>query len=326
VLASLGLLALACSNSDSTPDSIDSELAVGVVSGAVQEDSAGMAMNSLRERRTPFQRLLDELQPIREAWAATFTCSGDSLSPAFVGPSKDPYTFTPLSCSITWRNGKTASATWSSTFTLNYGTSCDNVHARLVHQAADCSLTRTTATGGNTRTLTGPNDNAYSITHDTNGAGSGWDSSVTPAPNNGGVVYSCGTGGCTAARSLVINGSHLTGTVTPNGGHARTVWNHTVSTGATALTVTGVDTGRMVSGTVTTQHNILHYTATTTFNNVSFGDAGCCFPTSGSVSTAFSSGTNKGKTETLTFTAVCGEATVTLPDGKTIPWTLLHCL
>jgi hypothetical protein len=325
VLASLAS-ASGCGTDTSTPDTIDSEVSVGVVSGAISEDSAGVALNMPRERKTRFQRILDELKPIRDAYAATFTCSGDTLSPAFSGPGRDPYAFTPVSCSITWGNGKTASSTWSGTFTLNYGTSCDNIHARLVNQAASCSITRTTATGGNTRTLTGPNGNAYSITHDTNGAGTGWDSSVTPAPTNGGVMYSCGAAGCSGSKTLVINGSHLTGTVTPNGGQARTVWNHTVSTGASGVTVTGTGTNRVVNGTVTTQHNILKYTATTTFNNVGYGQIGCCFPTTGSVSTTFSTGTNLGKTETLTFSSVCGEATVTLPNGKTIGWTLQHCL
>jgi hypothetical protein len=53
---------------------------------------------------------------------------------------------------------------------------------------------------------------------------------------------------------------------------------------------------------------------------------GCCFPTTGSVSTTFSGGALAGKTEPLVFSNVCGEATLTTVSGRTVPITLLHCL
>jgi len=186
-------------------------------------------------------------------------------------------------------------------------------------------VTRTTAAGGVTRTITGPNGGVYAITHDTNGQGTGWDSSVSPAPANGGVVWGCGATACTT-KSLVINGSHLTGNLTPAGGSLEKVWDHTVSTDATGLTVTGDAGNRSVSGSVTVQHNILQYTAKATFNQVTFGDVGCCFPTGGNITSVFSNGTNQGKTETLSFSATCGEATLTTAAGKTVALTLQHCL
>jgi hypothetical protein len=190
-------------------------------------------------------------------------------------------------------------------------------------QGAGCTLARTTM--GSTRTITGPDGNSYAIVHDTDGAGSGWDPSVTPAPGNGGVELACGTAGCAAGKNLVINGSHLTGIVTIRG-KDHTIWDHTVSTGAGGLTVTGTGGSRVVNGSVIVEHNLLKYTAAAAFSAVGYGDVGCCFPTTGSVSTTFSNGTDAGKTETLTFSSVCGDATLTRADGETQPITLAHCL
>ena len=103
-------------------------------------------------------------------------------------------------------------------------------------------------------------------------------------------------------------------------------WDHTVSTAGDGIAVTGSGTGRVVNGSVTVQHNILKYTSTTTFDLAAYGEAGCCFPTSGSVGTTFSNGTNTGKTEKVSFSLVCGEATLTTASGATESLTLEHCL
>ena len=320
------LVAAGCGTTNEPGAPSGSEVATSVVSGALNNSaSATLGWNApTAPRVTPWQRTLDALSPIGTAWAAQWSCSGGTLAPAFAGAGT--YTFTPLSCSITWRNGKTASSEWSGAFTLLYGASCDETHRWLENQSGGCSLTRTTATGGNTRTLTGPEGNAYAITHDTNGAGTGWDASVSPAPTDAGVEDTCAAGGCTSGRTLVINGSHLSGTVTPSGGSARKVWDHTVSTGAGGLTVTGSGVSRVVSGSVTVQHNLAKFTTTTVFNDVGYGQLGCCFPTSGSVTTSFDSGADAGKTETLAFSNVCGEATLTDAAGASSSLTLEHCL
>jgi hypothetical protein len=192
-------------------------------------------------------------------------------------------------------------------------------------QVAGCELTRTTATGGDTRTITGVDGNMYAIDHDTNGAGTGWDSSVTPAPTNDGVQVTCAAGGCASGRTLVISGSHLTGTVTI-GSATTKIWDHTVTSDGAGLTVTGSGPTRIVDGTVTVEHNLLKYTSTTTFSSVGYTEPGCCFPTNGSVSTTFSKGADVGKTESLSFSNICGEATLTTADGATVPITLEHCL
>ena len=322
--------ALACSSASSSPSAgspSGSEVAVSVVSGGLNNNSgSGVALYQPQQapKISPVERALAFLNPIGTAHAATWSCVGDTLAPPFSGPGADPYSFTPPSCSITWGNGRTASSTWSGPFTLSYGASCDATHPFMEKQAGGCELTRTAASG-DTRTITGPDGNSYAIDHDTNGEGTGWDTTVTPAPSDGGVDVTCASGGCVSGRTLVINGSHLTGTVTI-GGDATKIWDHTVSTGAGGLTVTGSGAGRVVSGTVTVQHNLIKATSTTTFSSVAFAEPLCCFPTGGSVTTTFTEGADVGKTETLSFTPLCGETSLKRADGVVEALTLQHCL
>jgi hypothetical protein len=319
----LGFGTAGCTAADDASNS-DSEVATSVVSGALNNtNGSSVGYNVPRARSSAFARLVRTLSPVSEAHAAIWSCSGDTLSPAFAGPGD--YAFTPMSCTVTWAPGFKVSSTWSGPFNLDYGASCDATHARIDGQAANCALTRTSAIGGETRTIEGPNHDTYAIDHDTNGAGSGWDSTVSPAPNDGGVVLTCGANGCDEGGSLVINGSHLTGTVATRRLTAK-IWDHTLSTSPTGLVVTGGPGQRVVNGAVTLQHNILKYTATATFNQVGYGDPGCCFPTSGSVSTEFHGGQNVGKTESLAFGATCGDATFTNAAGVSTPIVLEHCL
>ena len=347
-LASIALLAcgtFACSSADPQPgversspslpsssssggstSPTGSEVAVSVVSGSLNNNSgSGVALNTRGPKSSTLERALAFLNPIGTASAATWSCSGDTLSPAFTGPGADPYSFTPASCSVTWANGKSDSSTWSGPFTLNYGAECDSTHPFMEKQAAGCELTRTTGAGGDTRTLTGPLGNSYAIDHDTNGAGTGWDPTVTPVPNDSGVEITCAAGGCSSGRSLVINGSHLTGTVTI-GGSATKIWDHTIVSGDGGLTVTGAGADRVVSGTVIVEHNLIKAVSTTTFSSVGYAEPLCCFPTTGSVSTTFSKGSSVGKTESIAFSSVCGEATLTEANGTTVSLTFQHCL
>jgi hypothetical protein len=225
---------------------------------------------------------------------------------------------------VTWGNGKTGSSQWSGAFVLNYGPACDDTHAWIGDQVAGCSVTRTTASGGNTRTVTGPDGSPYGITHDTNGAGTGWDASVSPAPTNAGVIATCGAGGCaTGGGTLAISGSHLTAAVAGDVAPTKIV-DITVST-STPLTFTVSGSTRVLSGTVRVQANIARYTASATFDAVTFGQAGCCFPTSGTVTTTIQGGASDGRTETLTFGGACGEASLTRTSGETFQRTLQNC-
>jgi hypothetical protein len=311
-------------------DGEGSEVATSVVGGALNNTTgSSVALNGSwqRHERGTLDKLIELLSPVRPAWAASWSCTGGSLAPTFSGPGADPYAYTPMSCMVSWKTGKMASSSWSGAFSLNYGSSCDNTHAFIENQAAACTLTRTTGTTPNTRTVTGPDGTVYAITHDTSGAGTGWDSTVTPAPNNSGVVLTCASGGCATGLNIAVNGSHITGTATAAGGSAEKFWDHTVSTGASGVTVTGEGPNRVATGSITVQHNLAKYTSTTTFNNVAFGDTTCCFPTGGNVTTTFADGPDVNKTETLTFGGgACGEATLTAANGSTSAVTLQHCL
>lgn len=330
---SLGLVAAAgCggSSSGTAPNDSVTEVATSVVGGALNNvGGASLGWNMVpAPKRSTLRHVLDDLSPIGKAYAADWTCTGGSLSPAFDGSASNPYTLTPLSCSVTWDNGKTGSSEWTGTFQLEYGTSCDTKHAYVGNQVENCSVTRTTPNppGPATRTITGPDGNQYAITHDTNGAGTGWDTTALPVPNDGGVVVTCVGGTCASTGgTLVINGSHLTGTVTPSGGAPTKIWDHTIS--SAGLNFTGSATTRLVNGNMTVQHNLAQYTATVTFDNVGYGQPlTCCFPTTGSVTATVLDGSLKGRTETLTFSANCGDATITTTSGKTYPMTLKHCL
>jgi len=127
-----------------------------------------------------------------------------------------------------------------------------------------------------------------------------------------------------SSRTLVVSGSHITGTVDIDGARAK-IWDHTVTTDGSGLAVAGAGTDRTVTGSVTVQHNLLKFTSITTFSSVGYTEPGCCFPTTGSVSTTYTKG-QAGKTEKLAFSAACGEATLTDAQGKTAPLTLEHCL
>jgi hypothetical protein len=291
---------------------------VSVVSGALNNSAGSQLamMSPAAPRRSAVGSVLDSLSLEGTAWAATWTCTGGSLSPGFAGPGN--YAYAPWSCTIAWDGGRTASSRWDSVFQLAYGSACDATHPFVTDQTAGCVVTRTTGASGNTRTITGPDGNSYAIDHDTNGAGSGWDTSVSPAPDDGGVVVT--------PVSILVHGSHLTGTV-DIGRRTTTIWDHTVSTPVGPITVVATASGgHVVNGSVTVQHNLAHETAVTTFESVTYDRPACCFPSSGSVSTSFTAGSLAGKTETLTFGALCGDATLTRADGSSESIVLQHCL
>jgi hypothetical protein len=302
-----------------------SEVAVSTVSGALNKNSstgAAVGVHSSVQKKSLLDKGLDLFELEGTAHAASWSCSGANLSPSYAGPSGSPYAFTPPSCKVTWEGDISATSRWSSTFDLAYGSSCDKLSPFMQIQSAGCELVVTTAEGGNTRTITGPLGGKYEITHDTNGEGTGWDSTFSPAPTNAGVDITCGSSGCAEGGTLAINGSHISGTVDLDGVTAK-VWDHTVT--SSGLTLTSSGGNRVVSGSVTVQHNIIHALSTTTFNDVTYGDSSCCFPTSGSVSTSYSKGL-VGKTESMEFSSTCGETTFTDTEGKSASFTLTQCL
>jgi hypothetical protein len=132
----------------------------------------------------------------------------------------------------------------------------------------------------------------YTVTVDAPGGGitsSGFSSYI---PDNGVSVTFSGP----IARAITISGIHLTASWS-----GISLFDHTISSSAINVSAGNVIT----TGTVTLQHNYARYVATSTFTNVGF-TVGCCFPTSGSITTTFSNG---AASETLAFNSTCGSAT-----------------
>ena len=310
-------------SSSSSPSG--SEVAVSIVSGALNNNAqSGVAFNLRTPKRSRLERALAFINPIGTAYAATWSCSGETLNPVFAGPGA--YAFTPPTCQVEWGDDKVGASRWGGPFTLSYGSSCDAESAFMAHQRAGCEMIRTSDMSGDTRTIQGPNGNTYAINHDTHGAGTGWDSSLSPAPSDGGVVTTCGVGGCASSGTVVVSGSHVTGTVDVDKVVAK-IWDHTITTDGSGIAVTGAGASRTVTGSVTVQHNLLKYVSVTTFEDAGYGEPTCCFPTTGSVATTYTNGEGEvGKTEKLVFSTACGEATLTDTKGNTAALTLEQCL
>lgn len=334
-LTAAGLLIWSCgsnTSSDTAPTATASEVAVTAVSGSVNAGDTSVAMNDT----APSHRCSD-FAFIPSAYAdilwdcqlPTITENGSTVT-SYQGPGT--YSYTPASCSVTYDNSLSASSSWSGSWTLTYNSSCSVTGAigdfKIGKQADNCLLSRTAPTGI-TRTITGPDGNTYAVTHNTDGSGTGYNTAVST--NNNGVLFECTSGGnpCTGG-TITINGSHLTATY-----NSLTYWDHTVTTGTASsnspLTVTvsgsGVTQTKTISGSVTVQHNLLKTTSVSTFSNVTYNKADCCFPVSGSISTTYSGGSLDGKTESFSFDgSSCGVGTVTKTDGTTATVTMIHCI
>jgi hypothetical protein len=145
-----------------------------------------------------------------------------------------------------------------------------------------------------------------------------------------------------ATISTVANGGYGS-EVAFNGSDQRssiTVAHHIYANGIFDHSVTGTLTvsnddgnSRTITGSIKVYHNLLRVVGTSVFNTVGHSN-GCCFPTSGSITTTFSQGNNVlptalgraalGKSETLTFTG-CGTASLQSYDGSTATVTLDRC-
>ena len=186
----------------------------------------------------------------------------------------------------------------------------------------DCSRGYLTANDTVTRSSTGSTMSfpaGGNITTDTKG-GTAYD----------GTVFT--SGGIITNRTNTTN-RHITMTPTNSAIHkvytgrrGATVFDYYVKpditiTGAkTNGTSSGLGTSsanRAMSGTVTLYHNLAKYTATNTFNSVTWSTATCCFPVSGNISTTYTGSGAPSGTYVLTFLSTCGYATLTTPSDST---------
>ena len=110
-------------------------------------------------------------------------------------------------------------------------------------------------------------------------------------------------------------------------------YDHSVS-GSLQVTESAGATTRQVDGSMKVYHNLLKIIGTATFNSVIHKDT-CCLPVGGSITTAFTAGSNVsptsagsayvGKSEVLTFTG-CGTATLQAVDGSVTNVSLNRCI
>lgn len=317
-----------CGKKGAESDGQGSEIALGSIGGSANDNISGgngaYASNPIAPKPTFFERAANFFTLIPDAFALQISCTPGSISPSAYAPNTT-FAWTPLACTLTFRNGKSTSVTWSGSYTLAYDASCTGSGFALSTQPANCSVTRTTPSTGTTRSLRGANNNTYAVTHNTVSP-SGYDPAVTTATS--GALVTCTAAGC-ASRTLSIGGSHITASYTPSGGAATTLWDHTVTTEASApLIISGLGASKVVSsGTLVVQHNLAKFTSRTKVTSpLNYTLANCCFPTSGEVTTTFTGGKNDSQSETLTFSSECGEATLTQLNGTKTELTLQHCL
>jgi len=316
------------SSSGSSDSASGSEVAATIASGSVSAGDTTIASFDPASLKKSWELDLIQNAYADNVWtcgAPSITLTGNPVTTySTVGGA---YLFRPGSCTITYSNGRAGSSSWTGAWTLGYNGSCTNTgsaaHFKIEKQPVGCVLTRT-ASGGITRTVVGPDEKSNTVTHNTNGAGTGYDGGISAS--NSGVQYLCtsssGAPAACTAGTITINGSHLTATT-----NGSTSWNHTVTTGTPlSMTVSG-STKTVSSGTVVVQHNLMKTTSTTTFSNVVYSKSNCCFPVSGTMTTTYSGGSLDGKTETLVFDgSSCGQGTLTKTDGSTESLTLIHCI
>ena len=310
-LINMILLATACgksnSSASSTEDSSTSGTVASVVGGAANGSSGGtLAYLPLDHKaQSKMVALLDVLFPLHNANASascpTIPSGGGSCS-----VSSSTATLTYSSCSF----GSSA-AVWNGSQIVDFSGSTPVCGSAF--PSGMSSVTRTFGTGTNRTSASGVEVNV-----DSSGAYTAIDGNTY----SGGTVASFSSG---LKTGLTINGLNIWSPL----------FHHSLTTnsgvGGSPLVFSGGNT--ITSGTIITFHNLARIKASSTFSSVGFS-SGCCTPTSGTITTSFSTingvtpttlGSKlSGTIETLTFTG-CGTATYTGNDGTPGSVTLGHC-
>jgi hypothetical protein len=281
-----------------------SEIGESALSGALNSTEPGGTQASYLRApaRSFFARLSDLLLP--QSWASTACPTIVSQFSSCVSGS-GTVTMTYSSCTF----GSSATV-WNGSQSISFSGGCPgsltlaNLQGQTVTRAFGAGTTEQTSAGVKTTLDT------------TTASTSGWDSSVTGVGNGMTALFTASDG----TRTLTILGLHLH--AVDSGGN--TLFDHTVSSGG--ISVSGAGTSRTVptGATFTVQHNVAKYTGKINVTTaLTYGTAGCCHPTAGTLTTQLS-GSESG-IETLTFNSTCGSATYTDPSGKSTSITLTHC-
>ena len=305
VLLSTLFLMTACgsstSNSSSTYDTSTAEVAAQSVAGAAgASDNTGtvVTLNSSPQiEKNKKLMAFDLIDMLFESKASASACSSNApvIGAACSGTGAKVMTLNMGSCS-----GLVGTWTGSYTLTFDSNSSCSTAASSgLMSMASGSSVVITTVNAG-------LNVGNYTVSMSSSSSG-------YSVAESGGISVTCNMGGCSTSRTVSILGVNrilMLGSAT--------LYNHTVNT-PTPFTITGVGAAKQISaGQIQLQHNLAHFMATTTISQTLGFSAGCCLPTSGSMTTAFSNG--KSGAETITFGS-CGSATV-----GTSPVSLNYCM
>ncbi|MEO7164463.1 MAG: hypothetical protein ABI041_16195 [Bdellovibrionia bacterium] len=290
--------------SSPTSDGSGSEIAVSSISGAANASEGNVALlQSGPVFKVPLlARLQEQFSLLPKAWGAT--CSSLITGSSCLG--------TVLTYALgSLGSGCTAGitpVTWTGNTIFTWTTGACSVPPQ--NSAANAVFTRTTDAAGVVRTV--GSNSVLTTTQDSSGYASA---------KTGGTTITCGVAGCATNRSIVINGVHHVGSSV-----ALAKWDHTVSTDSPVI-ITGAGANRVISSmTIRVQHNLAKALSFTTITTPLTHTAGCCFPTGGATSTTYLGGSFDGKTESLAFSATCGQATLTPAGGTASDVTLTHCL
>lgn len=267
-----------------------SEEAIAHLSGSVSYSYSSGSFAQAKPEKTFFELAEYFLSPVQKAYAAT-PCPTLLSGGAYCSVVGATVTLVYSSCSFgaspaVWNGGSVLTVGGQTPVCGAYPTF---VNTNDMSRTFVANTTRTMASSG------------VVISLDTTGSSTGWSS-----PLNSTGVTTAFTGA--VARDITINGIHTSGTV-----NGQQFFDHTISSNAIAVNATN----KVTSGTITVQHNLARYVATTTVVSQLGFSAGCCYPTSGAISTTY---TNGDPTELVTFTAACGSVTV---NGE--PFTLTQC-
>lgn len=324
VLAAFSALALlsACtkSSSTSTEDSSTSGSVASIVGGTYNNSDSG---GTLTFRETPAQKNL----------FTKFAQFLPTLVPNALAASVCPtYASTGSACTVS-----------GSTMKLSYGTGCSFSGSEATWEGEqDLSINSGTPACGTfpsrdfggggsgilTRTFTSGTERIAASGRVVQIDSLGSDAEAISGPPSGGMQATFSNS--STRTQIAIPGVNLIATTAAG----TALFNHSISTslsGGSPITLSGAT---VTGGTVITLHNLLKIQASSTFSNVTFS-AGCCMPTSGTITTAFSAvsgvtptrlgATFIGSSETLTFEG-CGIATYSGPDGTVGSVTLGTCI
>lgn len=158
--------------------------------------------------------------------------------------------------------------------------------------------------------------------------GTAWDGTTFPTAGSTSVIryetgtsngLACATGTLgTPCYNIIVRGNQTVMT----GPRGRKWFDHIVTANLTAKGRKATN-DLFVVGTTAVWHQVSEYKAVHTFGSVTWGSSSCCFPTAGSVSSAFT-GSISGNATTV-FSSTCGQASFTGTDSVTKTITLTQC-